>query len=121
MDGIEISEKFEGGFKILAQFEQWRVAMLKYADRKYFREIHFLEKHLLTDEVFVLLNGRAILIIGENAEQLPMEPRKVYNVKKGTWHAVFMDPEAEILLVENADTGRENSEYLPKDVDVKFD
>jgi hypothetical protein len=34
-------------------------------------------------------------------------------VKQGAWHNAFLSPDATILLVENKDTSRENSEYSP--------
>ena len=36
---------------------------------------------------------------------------KIYNVKKASWHALSMSKDAKVLIVENDDTTRENSEY----------
>ncbi len=121
MNGIEISEHNERAFKALVRFEGWRVAILNYSERHSCEEISHLERHLLTDEVFVLLDGKATLIIGEELTQYKMEPGKLYNVKKGTYHNVCMTKDAKILLVENDGTGRDNSEYLKADINVSFD
>jgi hypothetical protein len=42
-----------------------------------------------------------------------MEPGKAYNIKKSTWHTVTLSPDGAILLVENMDTSKENSNYSP--------
>lgn len=121
MTGLEISEHNGNGFKALVNFEGWRVAILNYFEWYSQEKIHILEKHLYTDEVFVLLEGTAVLIIGEELTQYKMEPNKLYNVKKGTYHAVCMKQDAKILLVENEGTGRDNSEYLKADIKVDFE
>ena len=41
-----------------------------------------------------------------------MEYGKVYNVKRSTWHTILLSRDASVLLVENKDTGKHNSEYL---------
>ena len=65
-----------------------------------------------TDEVFVLLDGNATLIIGEEKKQYVMEKNKVYNVLAGTWHHIYTDEQAKVLIVENVDTGLANTEYM---------
>jgi hypothetical protein len=42
-----------------------------------------------------------------------MEPGKLYNVKRGSWHTILLSPDASILLVENRDTGIGNTDYSP--------
>lgn len=66
----------------------------------------YLERHNLTDETFVLLAGEATLLIGENAEQIPLEPLKCYNVKAGVWHNIIVPPGTRVPVVENSDTSR---------------
>ena len=109
---------FDGiGYKPLIDFNDWRVAILRYIDELQPDRIEQMERHIETDEVFVLLNGRATLLMGGNGPTLdgvhpqPMEPGKLYNVKQNAWHSVLLSKDASILLVENRDTARENSEY----------
>ena len=40
-----------------------------------------------------------------------MEKNKVYNVKRGMWHTVILKPDAKVIVVANADTSKQNSEY----------
>ncbi len=107
---LEIFEYNAEGYKPLLAFDAWRVAMLNWTDR--FDKLTKLERHLLTDEVFVLLDGEATLYIGEKAVPTVMEKNKVYNVKKAVWHAITTSRDAHVLVVENDNTSMANSEYL---------
>jgi ureidoglycolate hydrolase len=104
------------GFKPLIFCNSWRVAALRYMDSLYPPAIDRFERHLETDEVFLLLDGQAILLIVKDENQLPepvwMEPQKIYNVRQNCWHGIIMSRDANILLVENGDTGESNSEFF---------
>jgi len=110
-DGLEIVGYEGEGYKRLVDGPKWTLAALHYAARFDPANFEKLERHLLTDEVFVLLTGEATLLIGENAERVPMEPLKYYNVKAGVWHHIFVTPGTRVLIAENSDTSRENTEY----------
>ena len=112
MEGIEILDTMEEGYRPQVRFEAWRVAILRYASRFDRNNLARLERHHLTDEVFVLLEGEATLLIGENCEECPMEANKLYNVKKDVWHHIIVSRDARVLIVENDNTGLENTEYL---------
>ena len=116
MEGLEIFSYDGSGYNATMHFDTWRVAFLNFAER--FDVIDKLERHMLTDEVFVLLQGKAALLIGEKAQVVPMEPGKIYNVKQGEWHNVKVTPDAKLLIVENHDTGKDNSEYMPIDTAI---
>ena len=114
---LEIITFEDEGYKPLIDFNCWRVAFLRFIDELLPENIVRAEKHLKTDEVFVLLAGKAVLIIGSGENKITemtphvMEPSKLYNVKQSTWHNVVLSPDATILLVENRDTNSENSAY----------
>ncbi len=116
---LEIIEFNGEGYKPLVDFGCWRVAFLRYLDELRPDHITAMERHTQTDEVFVLLQGRVILLIGGNGSGVDkiqpqvMEPARLYNVKRNTWHGVLLSQDATILLVENRDTGTANSEYTP--------
>jgi ureidoglycolate hydrolase len=81
-------------------------------------KIPYIERHLLTDEVFVPLNGKARLVEGGTASTprprlraIPLKTGTVYNVAKRTWHFTLMSDDARLLIVENRNTSRKNSEY----------
>jgi len=105
------------GFKILVNYRTWRTAVLNYGQTTNPEYFNYIEKHRETDEVFVLLKGKAYLAIGGDVELLelievfPMDLCKTYNIKKNVWHGVIMSKDASIYLVEEANTGKENSSY----------
>ncbi len=98
------------GYKTVHAFEGWRVAYLTYADR--FDNIKYIERHNETDEIFVLMQGSATLIINEDMEKVEMKKNLIYNIPKGVWHNIRVSKDAVVMIVENADTSKENSEYI---------
>ena len=110
--GIEVYDYKGENYQTAMRFDSWRVAYLNHGNR--FAEENFekIERHNESDEVFVLLSGNATLIIGEELNRIEMEPHKLYNVPKGVWHHIFTVEGTSVLIIENADTGEENSEYL---------
>jgi hypothetical protein len=61
---LQIKE-FRGiGYLPLIDYGTWRVAYLRYIDELIPRNIKRVERHRETDEVFVLLEGQAILFMG---------------------------------------------------------
>lgn len=73
-----------------------------------------LERHLQTDEQFLLFQGHCIIITegsGRNWVLTPMERAKVYNIPRGLWHTTVMSRDCRMVLVENSDTSTANSEY----------
>ncbi len=109
---LDVLEYDGDGYSRVVSGAKWTVAALNYAERFDERSIVALERHNLTDETFVLLSGEATLVVGENAERVRMEPLKFYNVRAGAWHNIFVSRDARVLVAENADTSRENTEYL---------
>ena len=89
----------------------WTVAVINYAPRFDAASFARMERHLKTDEVFVLLAGHATLIVGEMMERVEMEPTKLYTMEQGEWHHILVSQEAKVLVVENSDTSPANTEY----------
>jgi hypothetical protein len=124
MNGLEITVYDETGYKPLVDFESWRVAMNNGPSVYEPMEISKLSCHCETDEIFVLLKGSCLLLVGGAGEK-PGEVEKVwlkeglvYNVTKGTWHNNCLMPGAKLLIVENANTSAANSKdhQLPKPI-----
>lgn len=114
---VEIREYDGAGYKPLIDYGAWRVAILRWDQSMLPEKMEYIERHTQTDEVFVLLNGQATLILGGNQSKVDrlsyqvMQRGKLYNVKQNAWHTVILSREASILIVENQDTGFENSEH----------
>jgi ureidoglycolate hydrolase len=91
------------------------VAILRYHPELEPAAINTMQRHDETDEVFVLLQGRFILFIGEGDAEVgtihavDLQPLKAYNVKKGAWHSHTLSRDAVVLIVENRDTAAANS------------
>ncbi len=103
---MEIFDFCGEDFKAVLEFEGWKIGLLRYSDR--FSDFKIMERHLQTDEAFVLLEGEATLYEEENTYK--MEKCKVYNVKKGLWHHIVVSEDATVLVVENSNTTKDNTE-----------
>lgn len=115
---IEIRQSFEEGYHPQVDYGAWRVATLRYLDELAPKNIDAMERHNETDEVFVLLQGRCILFLGEGEHAIEaihavnMQPLQLYNIKKGVYHTHTLSQNAFLLIVENQDTGNANSDRL---------
>lgn len=99
------------GCKEVFYSKTWKVALLHHSQNT--ATLCSFERHLETDEVFVLLRGDATLYTKDEKEKITatkLQPNCVYVVKKAEWHHTVMETNAEILLVENENTSQENTE-----------
>lgn len=108
----------EEGYEKVMNYEQWRVAVLKYCEELEIQNISSFQKHCETDEVFVLLEGTCTLFEAGDGEHLddinmvPMEKNKAYNVKKGVWHTHTLEKNTTVLIIENENTCDNNSPVI---------
>ena len=112
MIGLDILEHCGTEYCRLVNNAKWIVASLNWAPRFDKKNIIELERHHLTDEVFILLSGSATLLLGEGAERVEMKPLKHYNVRAGIWHHIVVSEDARVLVVENANTSKDNTDYF---------
>ena len=112
INSLDVLEYDGAGYARVVNGAKWTVAALNYAERFDETNIVELERHNLTDETFVLLSGEATLLVGESVERVKMEPLKFYNVRAGAWHNIFVSRDARVLVAENSDTSRDNTEFL---------
>lgn len=107
---IDIYDADKAGYTPFLIGERWQAAFLNYAPEEALESIVKLDVHHRTDEVFVLLDGRAALIaarIDERGvwfEAVAMEPLRAYNIRRGVWHKIAMLPGSRTLIVENSNT-----------------
>ena len=98
------------GFKPFLIQDNWQIAKLNYKFGNSFENINEIEVHHKTDEVFILLKGTAVLIGVEKGGGklsfylVKMNKGIVYNIPKGVWHSIAMNEDAEVLIVEDANT-----------------
>ena len=112
---IEMLEHRDLGYKTLVSFDKWRVAFMNEGPKTTVDGLTYFQKHDETDEVFILLGGRCVLLLagfGDTPGEITavdMKPNVMYNVKKSAWHThVFFD-NTTVAIVENADTSLDNS------------
>jgi ureidoglycolate hydrolase len=122
---LEIRDYQGSGYRPLVDYGEWRVAVLRFLDDLQPERIESMERHTETDEVFVLLCGQGVLILGGTGAEVEsifpqvMESGKIYNVKRNAWHTILLSRDASVLLVENRDTGKHNSEFTSLSTDQR--
>jgi ureidoglycolate hydrolase len=111
-------QKYDGeGYMSLVSYGTWRVAVLKYLDELQPDKIKTMERHLSTDEVFVLVKGKAQMVLGGNHANIgdlsyyPLAIGEINNIKQNTWHTIILSKDAHLIIIENDDTGIANSQY----------
>ena len=98
---------------------EYTILLLNYLPRLAPDKITDMQRHLETDESFILLQGRAVLFAaaGEDRpgelEHYVLQPGTIYTVPRNIWHTQAMTEDAKILLVENSGTVAENSPAAP--------
>lgn len=98
---------FDGeDFKVMMRFENWKIGFLRYSER--FSKFSQLERHTETDEAFVLLDGSAMLYT--ETEKIQMQKCTLYNIPKGEWHHITVSENATVMVVENSNTSKDNTE-----------
>ena len=116
MSGLEIFSHTQEGYKPLIDFGSWRVAIINGPEVYKQKEISSLSRHLETDEVFALIKGSCLLLTAGNGDtpgevtKTWMEQGLMYNVTKASWHGEILLPGSIVMIVENRDTGKGNSE-----------
>lgn len=97
----------------------WQVAQLNYMPEQEIGNIEKLDIHYLTDEVFILLKGKAVLICAEiignevSFEVELMRPNITYNIPMKTWHNIVMSKDCEIIIIEKSNTHEGDFEFFP--------
>ncbi len=101
------------GFCPLVKTENWAVALMNWEQRFDPTGIGDIERHMETDEVFVLTRGKSVLfIVSEDGLQaFDMQPGIIYNVTKGTWHSVIGAKDTTWLIVESTNTTSQNTHH----------
>lgn len=120
---IEVKEYTNPGYAPVIDYETWRVAVLNDIDELEISNLKTMQKHLLSDEVFVLLKGSCTLFSGGSGNSIgnitatTLEPLKMYNVKAGVWHTHTLTKDSSVLIIENQNTCDDNSPtaYMTKE------
>ncbi len=79
---LEIRDYEGEGYQPLVDFGAWRVAILRFLDGLQPERQGTMERHMETDEVFVLTKGKGMLIMGGNAAQITAFIRRPWRSEK---------------------------------------
>ncbi len=119
---MKLIEKYqitENGYHPFLIRDGWQVAQLNYMPEQEIGNISKLDIHHLTDEVFILLKGKAVLIGAAISgdvvkfEVEVMKPNITYNIPVDTWHNIAMSMDCEIIIIEKANTHEGDFEFFP--------
>lgn len=115
---VEEAAYFGDGYQPILDFHGWRVAVLRDTESVRAETLTQVERHRETNEVFILTEGQADLIIFDGGDLLsgepfvfPMELNVAYNIQEGVWHHCVLSEDAHIVLFERTNTSLENSDY----------
>jgi len=96
----------EGYRPVIDSDGEWIVALMNWCPSVTLAELGKIEKHLNTDEVFVLTAGRGALLVAPRGDEptgvavIDMEPHVVYNVKREAWHGLILSEDGRTVIVE---------------------
>ncbi len=107
------------GMQRIYENTKWTVGIKNYKPANDIANIDCLERHNLTDELFVLLEGSCTLVYANESstdlqlETLDMERSKVYNIPQTLWHNTITKKDTKMILIEDSNTSSENTDILP--------
>ena len=109
--------EFSGeGMQRVYENEKWMVGIKNWKPANDITGIDMLERHNLTDELFVLVAGSCTLISAEETPEglvfgkVEMEPNKVYCIPATMWHNTITQKDTKMILIEDSNTGMDNSD-----------
>ena len=116
---MEIQKYTYEGEGLIRVFEnaKWMVGIKNWKPANDIMGINNVERHNMTDELFILLAGKCTLIFanetadgGLKFEKVEMEPKKVYNIPCTLWHNTVTQKDTKLALIEDSACGSANSD-----------
>jgi len=111
---VEIHQWQGEGYKPLVFHNGWQTALLNWEPVFDLENIGEIERHCHTDEVFVLVKGKAVLFtidLKGILQVYEMIPNVIYNVTQSSWHNLIATKDATWIIVENRDTHINDTEF----------
>ncbi len=109
----------EPGYKPILINKGWQIGHLNFMPELRAETIDRIERHNLTDEVFILFQGSSSLVAavetsaGLQWEVIPMQQGVTYNIPASLWHSIAMTPGDVVLIVEKDGTHLGDVDYRP--------
>lgn len=105
------------GIQCAYRNDKWVVCIKNWKPNNDINGLEHLEIHHTTDEQFILISGKAVLITAERANNkfdialTPLEKGKLYNVPTECWFFTVVQKETKMMYVQDSGCSAENSEY----------
>ena len=119
-----LNYEFTGeGMQRVYENEKWTVGIKNWKPANDITGIDNLERHNLTDELFVLIAGSCTLVFANEEDgklvfsKVVMEPNKVYNIPATLWHNTITKKDTKMILIEDSSTGMDNSDIYSLNAD----
>lgn len=113
------SYAFSGeGMQRVYENAKWTVGVKNWKPANDITNVNCLERHNLTDELFVLLEGSCTLLFanergsGLEIEAVKMEKGRVYNIPQSLWHNTVTEKSTKLILIEDSNTSNSNSDVI---------
>ena len=118
MDIKPTSYRYDGeGIECAYRNEKWVVCIKNWKPNNDIDGLEHLEIHHTTDEQFILISGKCIIITADridgkfNIELTPVEKGTLYNVPKERWFFTIVEKDTKMMYVQDAGCRMDNSEY----------
>lgn len=118
MKCIEVFNYTAAYYKPVKITDKWQIAYLNSCREYQLERIKKVDIHYKTDEAFVLLEGKAVLIGTEinkgkiDFELCNMTPGTTYNIPANTWHNIVLFENTRVLIFENANTHLDDYDFF---------
>ena len=105
------------GFDTVIKNDSFKCAFITFSSAYSFGLVSEMKRHNETDEIFILLDGSAVMLIYEDGifTEHPLTKGTVYNVHASTWHYLAVSEDASVFVTEKANTDSKNSDILTLD------
>ena len=111
---IIISNNTDSGFCPVVRNSQFICAFITPSPMYAPGKITDMKRHNDTDEVFVLLSGKAVLLTRDNinkeCQATQLSPDTAYTVKAGTWHYLALSPDGKIFVTKSGSINPSNTD-----------
>ncbi len=99
------------GFYLTNENDKFKCAFITAAKQYAFGEVFEMKRHNGSDEIYVLLEGEAILLTKEeDFAEHPFEKGCAYRLAAGTWHALCVTDDAKLFVCENNEVSAANTD-----------
>ena len=115
---VETYSNESEGIKCVYNNGDWLVSIKNWKPDNDIEGVSHLEIHHKSDEQFILVQGKALLITAERSDNkfqdiklTPMRVGEVLNVPKEQWFYSITQKDTKIVYVQAADTSLDNSDF----------